>query len=61
MSLHVRACLVDNLLKHLGRILLALIVTYHANLYALFVAKILMVMHLTRDKGICTCFQRLVE
>ena len=37
------ALFLDNLLKDFGSVLFALIVTYHANLYLLLIAKVLMV------------------
>ena len=61
MSLHVRACLVDNLLKHLGRILLALIVTNHANLNLLLVTEIGVIVHLACDECVGLILHGLVE
>ena len=53
--------LLDDLLEHLCRELLTLIVADDTDLYLLFVAEILVVMHLTRNKGVSTCFYGVVE
>ena len=58
---HIRALLINNVTENLGSILLALIVTNDTNLQALLVAKILVVMHLTRYKGISTLTKCIVQ
>ena len=55
------ALLLDNLLKDFGSVLFALIVTYHANLYLLLIAKVLMVVHLAGYKRICLILNSFVQ
>jgi len=47
-----RALAIDYLLEYLSGVLFALIVTYHAYLYLLFVAEVLMIVHLASDKRV---------
>jgi len=56
-----RALFLDNLVENLSSILLALIVTYHAYLYGLFVAEVLMVVHLAGYKRICLILNSFVK
>ena len=56
-----RALAIDYLLEYLSGVLFALIVTYHAYLYLLFVAEVLMIVHLACDKRIGLIFHGLVE
>ena len=60
-GLHARALLLDYLLEYLGGVLFALIVTYHAYLYLLFVAEVLMIVHLASDKRVGLILHGLVE
>ena len=52
---HAGALLRNDVAEDLTCELLTLIMAYDCNLYLLFIAKILMVMHFARQKGICSC------
>ena len=56
-----RALAIDYLLEYLSGVLFALIVTYHAYLYLLFVTEVLMIVHLASDKRIGLIFHGLVK
>ena len=56
-----RAFIFDDATENLCRVLLTLIMADDTDLYLLLVAKVLMVVHLTSDKGIGTCLHSLVE